>query len=219
MGLNDKRMLYIAGGDFTDIVLYLVRILVCLGKKTIIFDHSFGHRLYPSIPHIEGIEPVEEIIDYRGVGYTFGTGEKKESREEIREADVIIKIFEINKFLPEDEPCLIISDESRGYLELLETMRLGERSMVIVRNYTGAIKRRLEKTAEVSCKGNVFCLPVSSDDIKNGIRAQYNDVYTFTGISERLKKLLVEITGFIFPDIDVKKIRKAYQAAEKGKNG
>ena len=216
MGLTEKRIISIAGGYFEDIVLYLTRVLKFMDLNTVIADYSSNHRLYTSIPKIKGIEPIGKVIDYRGVGYIFGTGGIGNGIEDVEMADVIIKLYDISGFIPDDNPCIIISDESKRNLDLIETMKLKDNSMVVIRDYTGVIKEKLENTAQVSGCKNMTAVPFNLADKRNAVLAEHNDRFKFTGISSDMKNILLGMAEFICPEKDRKRIRKAYHMAEKG---
>ena len=219
MGLTEKRTVCIVGGYFEDIVLYISRVLKLMNLKTVIADYSHNHRMYTSIPKIKGIEPLGKVIDYSGVGYIFGTGGIGNGIEDVDGADMIIRLYDISGFIPDETPCIIISDESKRNLDLIETMKLKDHSMVIIRDYTGAIKARLEKMADILGCGSLTVIPVNCEDKKCAVLAEHNDRFRFNGISSDLKNVLFGIIEFVCPEIQKKIIKKAYHMAEKGVYG
>ena len=200
MGLKSRKEISFVGGYFEDIVLYLIRIAKCLNKKTIVVDHTTAHRFYPLVPHIRGVEPVDKVMDYRGVGYTFGSCSEKEKSRDMNEADCIFRLYDISGYQGENDPCILVTDESKRNIDIMETLSLKKESMIIIREYTGAVSKRIETIADSFNCNRVFALPVNIKDRKNAVMAEHNDMYCFTSVSKEMEKLLYEIAAFIFPE-------------------
>ena len=216
MGLNDRTEVCFAGGYFEDIVLYLMSIVRNLKKKVVVIDHTCARRVYPLIPHISGIEPVDKVIDYRGVGYTFGNNCGQEKATVIKEADCIFRLYDISGYSAGKDPCIIITDESRRNIELIETLGLKNECMIVVREYTGVISKRIEMIAEQYSCNRIYALPGNIKDRKNAVLAEYNEKYGFTSVSGEMEKLLYEVIRFILPAESPKAVKKAYRTASKG---
>jgi len=216
MGLNEKRKISIVGGHFEDIVLYLIRIIQNLGYKTVVCDHTCGHRIYPLIPHLQGIEPSDTVLDYRGIGYTFGNGDRQGKSAELESSDCIVRLYDISGYVSEDEPCIFITDESKRNLDLLNTLDIKGESMMIVKDYTGIGAKRTGLIAEKFNCRKVFAIPYNIKDRKNAVKTEYSDIYRFDSVSGEMEKLLHETVLFIFPETDGKALKKAYSRASKG---
>jgi len=214
MGLEVKKTVCIIGGPLEDIVLYLMRILQCMGLRVVLADYTMGHRMYSYIPHTIGLDPTVSAIDYRGVFYIFG--QNKEWEKENEETDIMIKLYDINGYVPGSDDSIFVTDEHKRNMDFLETVKSVGRTLLFVRNYTGRSAYRLGDIAlGLGCK-ETYVIPVNEKDIFVGTAAEYNDIYKFNGISGQLYGMLVKIVSFLYPESSETGLKKAYRLASKG---
>ena len=216
MGLNENITIDFAGGYFEDIVLYLMRISQNLGYKTMIVDNTINHRFYPLVSHINGIDPIDSVIDHRGVGYTYGNGLNKEKSDELGSCDCIYKLYDIRGYVPDGGKCIFITDESKRFLDILESFKNRQESMLIIRDYTGVVQNKLDMIAENGGFGSVYALPISLKDRKAAVRSEHRDICRFSSVSKEMKALLLKLQTYIFPDKTEKELKKAFRSASKG---
>ena len=108
------------------------------------------------------------------------------------------------------------TDEKAGNIAALEHAAPDPESILIINDYTGTIKRRIENTAYELGIAKVYVMPLNVRDRKLEILAGYNDRFKFTGLSRERKEVLTELAGLIIPELSEKEIRKAYRIAERG---
>ena len=207
-----------AGGGYEDIVLYLAGILKHLDCKPLILDRTLDHAFYTCIPHMEGIDPSEDILDFGRAYYRIGDPAKM-ATEEITEAGFspVITLYDYNHFPEPGDMSVIVSDEYRIHAEALERFRLEMGNVLILKSFTGVIKKQYENIAyRLGCE-KVFALPYSEKDYRSFISASYRGKAVFSHISGELEQVLLELTGMILPDKTLKEIKKAYRAGKGGK--
>ena len=233
MGLKERQV-NIAGAGYEGIILFLSEILCCAGRKILFLDHTQRHTMKDYLPCVEGLDPAEKTVDYGGIGYTFASDGDYDicfnlfdlcgfSHEDISRSTSDKKAVrsvsginnagsaENNKFLT-----IYITDEKAGNIAALEHIVPDPESILIINDYTGAIKRRIENIAENLGFTKVYILPPNVRDRKLEILAGYNDRFKFTGLSRERKEGLTELAGLIIPESSEKEIRKAYRIAERG---
>lgn len=236
-----------AGGGYEDIVLYLTGILKHLNCKTLILDHTLDHVFYSCIPHLEGINPAENILDFGRAYYKIetlkkmsdlrtidtgtadpgtvdgkisGTGTVNDITIDNREEagfELVIRLYDYSTFPEPGAMSVIVSDEHRVHAEALEKFRLEMGNVLILKNFTGVIKKQYENIAyRLGCE-KVFALPFSEKDYRSFVYAGYYAKAGFSHISGELEQVLLELTGMILPEKSVKEIKKAYRAGKGGK--
>ena len=213
-----------AGGGYEDILLYLISILKHLDLKILIRDHTRDNTFYSCIPHIEGIDPTEEVLDIGKAFYTITDHAENDYRSCERNGgseesyDIFINLYDYLNFPTLKYISIIASDEHRIHAEALEKFRLETGNVLVIKNYTGAVKRQYENIAyRLGCE-KVYALPFSEKDHRSRVLAEYHDRYGFSHISKELEQVLLELTGLFVPDRSPKEIRKAYRRAKGGRN-
>lgn len=222
MGLKNRKKVCFIGTGYEDMLLFVIPVLKVLGLKQLILDLTGDHRFYSCVPHVEGIDPEESILDLSGAGYAFLKDEgRKENREEA-EYDTVFLLYDLSYLkkgaaFNEDTFVIISTDEQRMNIEMLEEAKLLRGDLLIVRNYTGAADKRLEGILKKISFDKVHAIPPSLLDLKTGIKAQYRIKYSFSSISGELSQSLMKIIGNIAGDFSEKEIWKAFKKAGKGK--
>ena len=101
-------------------------------------------------------------------------------------------------------------------MKTLRDVKIGETVTVVKLHGEGAVKRRIENTADKLDISKVYILPPYVRDRKLEILAGYNDRFKFKGLSREKKEMLLELTGLLCPDLIKKEIIKAYKQASEG---
>ncbi|MCR4625077.1 MAG: hypothetical protein K5795_03775 [Lachnospiraceae bacterium] len=211
MGL-EKKVLNVTGRDYEDIVLYLSAVLNAAGKKPLIEDMTRDHDLYYCISHIKGVDPAECILDYMGIGYETGILEPSEYF-------VIIRLHDPDGFTPDGHPTLYVSDEKAYNLMQLVRLKEDPGSILVIKDYTGAVKKKIDSLAEQLKCDRIYTLVPNIPDKKSETLATHNDRYKFNRISPQLKSLISDILAILLPDIPQKDIKRAYKTASGGHIG
>lgn len=233
MGLKEKQV-NIAGAGYEGIILFLSELLCCAGRKILFLDHTQRHTMKDYLPCVEGLDPAEKTVDYGGIGYTFASD---------GDYDICFNLFDLCGFCHEDisrstsdkkavrsvseinnagsaednkSLTIYITDEKAENITELEHIKPAPDSILIINDYTGTIKRRIENIADNLGIAKVYVLPLNMRDRKLEILAGYNDRFKFKGLSRERKEVLTELAGLIIPEISEKDIRKAYRIAERG---
>lgn len=210
----------IMGVQMNDVVLYLSRILKKLSKGggVIIRDYTRCHELFCCIPCTDGIDPAEDIIDYAGVGYTFSNATEEKY-------DTCIRLYDVDRMPDyEDAVTLIVTDESKRAADALNTMDWteftdeGTEIMLLVKNYTGVIRKQFEPLAANAKIKNRFRIPMNAHDVKCMVLAEHNTKYVFNLVSTQLQEALIDITRIIRKDLELslKETEKIFRETAKG---
>ena len=224
MGLNNKNTtkgICFTGIGYEDILLYMISILKELGKKPLITDFTQEHVFYSCIPHIDGIDPKKELLDIVNAYYAIADTKAAAQVMLLGKDNPSFKIAlqDLNTIVPESEYIIIVSDEHRIHIEALEQSveaLKGWKSCLIIRNYTGVMKKRIERIASgISCE-RLYVLPVSEKDYRNAVMAEYMGNCRFTHISSDMQELLRELILGIFDELAQKEYRQAYKRGSKG---
>ena len=208
MGL-EKKVLNVTGRDYEDIVLYLSAVLNAAGKKPLIEDMTRDHDLYYCISHIKGVDPAECILDYMGIGYETCILEPNEY-------PVIIRLHDSDGFTPDRHPTLYVSDEKAYNLMRLVRLKEDPGSILVIKDYTGAVKKKIDSLAEQLKCDRIYTLVPNIPDKKSETLATHNDRYKFNRISPQLKSFISDILAILLPDIPQKDIKRAYKTASGG---
>ena len=211
MGLETKNV-FVSGRDYEDIVLYLSKVLAAEGLRPVITDYTPEHDMYYWFPHVRSVDPLKGIIDCGGVGYTYGINREYEKTDH----DITFRIYGHEFFNPEGNQVIFVTDERAGNIGWLEKGGTYPGSILIVRDYSGAAKHRIEYIAEKLESEKVYLLPADIGDRISGVLAGHNDRFKFNGISAQLKNMLLELAASFLGDISPKEVRKAYKTAAGG---
>ena len=218
MGLECKYV-NVAGTGYEGIMLFLVEILCCAGKKVLISDCTVEHSMEGYFPCVKGLDPKNTAVDYGGIGYTVMNPKENNIRslEDVgKDYDIVFKLKDLRELTNNTELNIFILDERAGSINELQNVKPGTQSILIINDYTGAVKRRIENTAEKLDISKVYILPPYVRDRKLEILAGYNDRFKFKGLSREKKEMLIELTGLLCPDLIKKEIIKAYKQASEG---
>lgn len=227
------NLINMVGNEYCDTILYLARILQCLGDKVLISDNTVGIPLYFCIPHIDDVDPVSGIVDYRGMGYT--ACHEPERLERYEEFSTVIKLLDIGDLPKAKGKTIIITDERKLNVDTLNSLgwtkpigyetgdnriihgRSGAIRYLVVRNFTGAIRNQFDQLMASADIRRMFEIPVSSRDEKCAILAMYKDTYRFVGLSSDYVSALIGIMGELRPEADERQLMRAYNMAARGR--
>ncbi|MBR4144281.1 MAG: hypothetical protein IKU06_02345 [Lachnospiraceae bacterium] len=218
MGLECKYV-NVAGTGYEGIMLFLAEILCCAGKKVLISDCTVEHNMKGYFPCVKGLDPENTVVDYGGIGYTVMNPKENNIRslEDVgKDYDIVFKLKDLRELTNNTELNIFILDERAGSINELQNVKQGTQSILIINDYTGAVKRRIENTAEKLDISKVYILPPYVRDRKLEILAGYNDRFKFKGLSREKKEMLMELTGLLCPGLIKKEIIKAYKQASEG---
>ena len=218
MGLECKYV-NVAGTGYEGIMLFLAEILCCAGKKVLISDCTVEHNMKGYFPCVKGLDPENTVVDYGGIGYTVMNPKENNIRslEDVgKDYDIVFKLKDLRELTNNTELNIFILDERAGSINELQNVKPGTQSILIINDYTGAVKRRIENTADKLDISKVYILPPYVRDRKLEILAGYNDRFKFKGLSREKKEMLIELTGLLCTDLIKKEIIKAYKQASEG---
>lgn len=216
----------IVGKNYNDTVLYLAEIIKCLDIKPIIRDMTRKHELYSSIPKVEGINPAEAVIDYHGIGYTFGerNGRKHDGEEDYLQ---YIRLYDYDMRPPEDDNILIVTNEEKYAADCLNMLQYLEnekekagltrgKRIFLLKDYTGVIKDQFNSMLTNLGIEHSYCIPYSLQNAKCAVLAEYKAKFKFSGISNPYKDALRDIIDSFYGNIAEKKRAEALKQAMKG---
>ena len=205
----------VIGCDYTDTVLYLIRVLECMGKRPLIRDMTREHRLYAAVPHLEELDPVRDIIDYAGTGYTY-------SMNISDDYDTYIRLYDSDMLPFVKGATIVITGENRQSIDRLCALNWqkycgdGRNICFVIKNYTGCISKRLDELVRLADIKKVFPIPVNKRDFRIGILAEYKGKYKFSGLSNAYRDALFGILSTIFPELDSRETEVFVNKAAKG---
>lgn len=220
------------GNEYSDTVLYLGRILQCMGDRVLVVDLTGGISMYYCIPHIDNIDPVSGIIDYRGLGYT--ACREYTRLERLREYSTVIRLYDIDMLPDTTGRTIIITDEHKLNVDTLNALGWtkpipdgGARSRrysdteharyLVIRNFTGTIRNQFNELMVSAGIRRMFEIPMSVRDERCAILAMYKNEYRFAGLSRDYVSALIGIMTELRPDTDDRMIMRAYNMAARGK--
>ncbi|HEX3028802.1 MAG TPA: hypothetical protein VHT34_05775, partial [Clostridia bacterium] len=210
------------GADSIDVILYLTRIFANLKYKTSIIDASDEQLLRYSVP-----EESSEELTYRSVDVYFdkNTSDKLECVD-YDKYDAVIINYGFNHKLKEDmKQCnslIVLTDFDRVHvLKLKETLDKLD-VMPIVKIYRNVLKTKIS-SKYIDTILNIkkfkiekeYLIPFSSDDQKVRLISQYDDIFAFSDISDKLFSFMIELVE-THMSFDNKTFSKALKKAEKG---
>lgn len=210
------------GADNIDVILYLTRIFANLKYKTSIIDASDEQLLRYSVPEECGDELTYRCVD---IYFDKNTSIKLENVD-CDKYDAVIVNYGFNHELMEDmkrcDSLIVLTDFDRVHvLKLKETLDKLD-SMPIVKIYRNVLKTKISskyidtilniKKFEIEKE---YLIPFSSDDQKARLISQYDDIFAFTDISDKLLDFMINLVE-THMNLDNKTFSKALKKAEKG---
>jgi hypothetical protein len=213
-----------AGVDNFDNILYISRILLNLGNKVLIVDHSDTRSLSYSVPQPEGILSEKKIITYRQIDFTEMTLNKeiaaayddiliaygfKEPVEDIAICNQLIWVTDLYRFNYERE----ISPDYMIYFKEARTRHLLIKDVFEFKITPDIIAERLKITFP---KENRSVLYFDEQDYLNGQISHHNGIIQLINISKQLKNYLISEVARLHPEISDSRRLAAYRLARKG---
>lgn len=212
------RIVGFVGVDVQDTILYLSRILLHMGKKVLMVDHSISEALLSSIPLIPEYDVYHGKAEYRGTFFTCD----KVSEKDLDEYDVILLFlgFEISNDLELCTHVIYTTDDEKNHMDkLMKTgMKSGDYRQLVLRNVSLKNKYRTE-AATVGTVREECCYVRNDNRTEKKLRAdcQYRNSFSFRGISAGYKKYLRDTIEALYPFETAKKeFIKIYKKAEAG---
>lgn len=215
-----SKVIGFVGMDVQDTMLYLSRIFYHMGKSVLMADYSESQALYYCIPMIPGTDAYTAQVEYRGTYFTSGP-----IRERDYEAFDVIMIFFGFEARREVRCCthmIYTTDGEKNHIERLEEVKgaAADYSQLVFRNAgrrqydSEDISRPLcgavRETCEYTCND-------SGREKRLRMQCQYNEVFSFKGISARFKKYLFETVRAVFPkEGEGRKFEECFKRAQQG---
>ncbi|NLC18827.1 MAG: hypothetical protein GX757_06320 [Clostridiales bacterium] len=208
-----------AGNNSFDIILYLSRILQRLGRKVLIADYNDSMALTCSIPAISGIDAYMDFSCYMNVDFT-----KKAVDETIIAGydDVLIDCglgkpaFNTNLITK----LVFVSDMFEFNLMRLSQIpfydRLTVKKELLIRQVAD-IDISSEQMAAIVNKdiSKVVLLYYDEADYQNALLCNYNKIASFSGISDRLRKYLLDELAQLVENASARRLKAAFYKARK----
>jgi hypothetical protein len=212
------------GIDNFDNIIYLSRILMKLGKKVLIVDHSETRSLTFTIPQPEGVSCEQNIVTYQRVDFTAMTITK----DMVAAYDDILIAFGFMEPMPDIEFCnriVLVTNLYRfNYEKKLnfhyyynskeDTMKSLLVKDVVVSKITADII--VERMNMQVSEDNISVLYLDERDYLNGLICHYNGAFRFHDISKQHKNYLIEEAGKLYPEIDCNLRKAACRQAGRG---
>lgn len=203
------------GLDVQDTILYLSRIFHQMGKRVLMADYSESQALYYCIPMIPGTDDYAEAVEYRGTYFTRGLLRQ----EDYKEYDVIMIFFGFAQ-REELKSCthkIYTTDGEKNHVERLKESAEGgaDYLQLVYRNaghekYEGQALGTVRESCQYSCND-------STREKKLRIQCQYNELFSFRGISSNFKRYLEETVRAIFPEESAgKEFAEHFRRAQQG---
>lgn len=214
----EHKVIGFMGLDVQDTILYLSRIFHQMGKRVLMADYSESQALYYCIPMIPGTNDYTEQVEYRGTYFTRGPV----CQENCEKYDVIMIFF---GFVPRSEikfctHMIYTTDCEKNHMERLKEIEGGEADyfQLVYRNagekYTDRMVRPLAGTVREACQ---YSCNDSTKEKKLRIQCQYNEIFSFRGISSHFKKYLWDTVRAVFPkECEEKEFAEHFRRAQEG---
>lgn len=215
-----SKVLGFVGMDVQDTMLYLSRVFWHMGKRVLMADYSESQALYYCIPMIPGTDAFTVQVEYRGTYFTSGP-----IRERDYEAFDVIMIFFGFEERREVQKCthmIYTTDSEKNHVERLRQVLGGYAgySQIVFRNV--GKKRYHGQVPEEPLPGMVreSCAYTCNDSAKEKrlrVQCQYNEVFSFKGISAQFKKYLADTVRAVFPgEGEGKAFEESFRRAQLG---
>jgi hypothetical protein len=214
-----------AGEEAFDVILYIGRTLTKLNYRILIVDLSDSKALLNSINHGMDIDSSKDIVNYRDINYT----RKVPTSEELAAFNSGIVLVAYGRNFKRDVilPCKelnIVINTFPHVIDEINTLIKGatigaERVHILIRDIvsiddTDRVKEAVKFQYEDE-KDNYLYMDVS--DYECAVNCQVNQVINFTNITSRMEKYITYHIGGILPNISHGQIKKALNAARKGR--
>ena len=209
-----NKIIGFVGLDVQDTILYLSRIFYHMGKCVLMADYSESQALYYSIPLIPGTDAYAGHVEYRGTYFTGGPIREKEYGE----FDVIMIFFgfAVRREMERCTHMIYTTDSEKNHTERLKEVGKADAGylQLVYRNAgkwgekEGAFKVR--ESCQYSCNDN-------SREKKLRMQCQYNEIFSFRGISAKFKRYLEETVRAVFPEEGTgKTFAESFRRAQEG---
>lgn len=215
-----NKVIGFAGLDVQDTILYLSRIFYHMGKRVLMADYSESQALYYSIPMIPGTDAYTTHVEYRGTYFTSGPVREKDWED----FDVIMIFlgFEARREVKYCTHMIYTTDCEKNHLERLEELRgvPAQYSQLVYRN-AGKAEHYLEDMS-FSFHGAVreACRYTCNDsprEKKLRMQCQYNEIFSFKGISGAFRRYLFDTVRAVFPEESAgKEFAESFRRAQQG---
>lgn len=215
----ENKIIGFVGLDVQDTILYLSRIFYHMGKRVLMADYSESQALYYSIPLIPGTDAYAGLVEYRGTYFTGGPIREKEYGK----FDVIMIFFGFAA-RREMERCthmIYTTDSEKNHTERLREVSSenapgenAEYSQLVYRNAGRSVKEgralSVREVCQYSCNDN-------SREKKLRMKCQYNEIFSFRGISAKFRHYLEETVRAVFPEEGMgKAFSESFRRAQEG---
>ena len=214
-----------AGFCKTDIMLYMARILVCLGESVAIVDQSGEQELRFSVP--AGLYS-EDRFDYRGVDIFLNCENLDTQQLPLVDYSVVLLDYGVNRkafeTLQQVKALFIVTDMQRHHAVplsyVLGRLPVSPDAVRILRDVTpGKIRPRyIDSLLQAGQFTNLLAryeLHFDEAEYAQRLISQYDDIFQFNRISEgykgMLKECMTELMGY-----DRKAVEKAFKKAQRG---
>ena len=216
----NSKVIGFVGLDVQDTILYLSRIFRHMGKSVLMADYSESQALYYCIPMIPGTDAYAARVEYRGTYFTIGPIREKEYGD----FDVIMIFFgfEARRETKYCTHMIYTTDGEKNHVERLSRVKGEEAdySQLVFRN-AGRVQRGMGEAGYVPA-GMVreACQYTCNDSARERrlrMQCQYNEIFSFQGISARFKRYLFDTVRAVFPgEVSGKKFEESFRKAQMG---
>ncbi len=216
----ETKVIGFCGCDSHDIILYLSRILVHMGKKVLMIDYSESKALSSCIPKISGIDSINDFVEYRKTDFT----EMEVNYFEQKKYDVVLISFGFKDnfdALNCDKVIYVTNKHKHNILRLmaLNTPKEAEKILLYRDKIAGGVssKHNISLLSDQVQESKRYVLKFSKRDIKSMFQVEYNPIFKFEWISSAMEDFLFEAVSWIYPDMEDSKLYKAaLRKAERG---
>lgn len=212
------------GIDYFDHIIYTARILVKLGMKVLIVDHSDTLALLSSIPIPKGISVHNDIITFKKMDFTLA-----EISQTLLEAyDDILISYGFKKPTADIAYCnriVYVTDLYRynhtrlkKYCTMYHLDNITNRELVIKDVIESKVPTDMiaERIGVTFPDKNITVLLRDDNDYYNSIINHTNNSFYFARTSKQLRRHLIQETGILYPNLKPKQLSSACQRAGKG---
>jgi hypothetical protein len=212
------------GMDYSDYILYTARILLRLGMKVLLVDHSDTLSLKNSIPEPKGLCSNTDIITYRGLDFTTSSV----SLEMLKQYDDILIAYGFRKPAEDIGYCgrvVFVTDlyrynhsRLREYSINHHLNKIAYKELIIKEAIETKITTDIisERIGIRFSPENITVLFRDDKDYYNGVICHTNNSIYFTHVSKQLKRHLIQETKVLYPNIKAKQLTAACNRAGKG---
>ncbi|NLN65540.1 MAG: hypothetical protein GX144_09075 [Clostridiaceae bacterium] len=209
----------------TDIILYMARILTCLGENVAVIDCSGQHELKLSVP--DAID-TEDRLDYRGVDFYSNSKGINTAELPVKNYTILLVDYGVNLHALEKEAELealfVVTDMHRHHVVplsiVLSRLQFTPDAIRIIRDIVpGKIRPRyidsLLQTGQFTNLLAKYELYLHEKDYYQRLLSQYDDIFHFAKISEAFRSMLFECVTELL-GYDKKSATRALKKAQSG---